>query len=126
METRDGWYRYLTRFALPVISDKNVIEYYNVYLATLIVRKSKERKINYVRQRSNDRKKYSIFSKSKRFNSGEVGRKIGVSAQAVFNGTKMVSQSEYQCLAGENKFHFEFDGLAEIKGACKFTYKIRK
>lgn len=40
-----GWYRYLTRFALPVVSDKNIIEYYNVYLATLIVRKSKEEKL---------------------------------------------------------------------------------
>lgn len=40
-----GWYRYLTRFALPVMSDRNVIEYYNVYLATLIVRKSKDGKL---------------------------------------------------------------------------------
>lgn len=40
-----GWYRYLTRFALPVMSDKNIIEYYNIYIATLIVRKSSEGKL---------------------------------------------------------------------------------
>ncbi len=33
-----GWYRYLTRFALPIINEENVITHYNVYLATLVVR----------------------------------------------------------------------------------------
>lgn len=33
-----GWYRYLTRFALPVILEDKCISHYNVYLATLIVR----------------------------------------------------------------------------------------
>ena len=33
-----GWYRYLTRFALPVLLDETNISHYNVYLATLIVR----------------------------------------------------------------------------------------
>lgn len=33
-----GWYRYLTRFALPVILDEKYISHYNIYLATLIVR----------------------------------------------------------------------------------------
>lgn len=33
-----GWYRYLTRFALPVIMDGRIISHYNIYLATLIVR----------------------------------------------------------------------------------------
>lgn len=42
---------------------------------------------------------------------------------AMFNGTKMVSQSEYKCLEGENKFYFEFDGPEEIKGVCKFVCK---
>lgn len=34
----NGWYRYLTRFALPVTSEEKNILYYSVYLATLIVR----------------------------------------------------------------------------------------
>ncbi len=34
-----GWYRYLTRFALPVVNETNTITHYNVFLATLIVRK---------------------------------------------------------------------------------------
>lgn len=33
-----GWRRYLTRFALPVIMDEKIISHYNIYLATLIVR----------------------------------------------------------------------------------------
>lgn len=32
-----GWYRYLTRFALPVVNEESVITHYNIYLATLIV-----------------------------------------------------------------------------------------
>ncbi len=36
-----GWYRYLTRFALPAITDEKNISHYNVYLATLIVRVDK-------------------------------------------------------------------------------------
>ncbi len=40
-----GWFRYLTRFALPVLSDDNVIERYNIYLATVVVRKSKGGKL---------------------------------------------------------------------------------
>lgn len=38
-KAKEGWNRYLTRFALPVMNQENVIVYYNVYLATLIVRK---------------------------------------------------------------------------------------
>lgn len=37
-----GWYRYLTRFALPVLTENNCISHYNVYIATLIVRVNKE------------------------------------------------------------------------------------
>ena len=40
-----GWYRYLTRFALPVMTDDDVIERYNVYMATIVVRKSKNGKL---------------------------------------------------------------------------------
>ncbi len=40
-----GWYRYLTRFALPVINDENIITHYNVYMATLIVRKNVRNKL---------------------------------------------------------------------------------
>ena len=35
-----GWHRYLTRFALPVMSNELIIERYNIYIGTLVVRKS--------------------------------------------------------------------------------------
>ena len=41
-----GWYRYLTRFALPVVNEQNMITHYNIYLATLIVRKDYRRKLH--------------------------------------------------------------------------------
>ena len=42
-KAQQGWYRYLTRFALPALTEDNVILHYNVYLATLIVRVDKAR-----------------------------------------------------------------------------------
>lgn len=44
-KAKQGWNRYLTRFALPVMNQENVIIYYNVYLATLIVRKNSRRQL---------------------------------------------------------------------------------
>lgn len=41
-----GWYRYLTRFALPITPDGDNIEYYNIYIATLIVRVDKQGKLH--------------------------------------------------------------------------------
>lgn len=40
-----GWFRYLTRFALPVMDEKNVITHYNVFLATLVVRRDSRKKL---------------------------------------------------------------------------------
>ena len=40
-----GWYRYLTRFALPVMNEENIITQYHIYLATLIVRKDHRMKL---------------------------------------------------------------------------------
>ena len=40
-----GWLRYLTRFALPVINNQNVITHYNIYIATLVVRKNDSGKL---------------------------------------------------------------------------------
>ena len=45
-KAKKGWYRYLTRFALPVITEENCISHYNVYLATLIVRVDKDGILN--------------------------------------------------------------------------------
>ena len=42
---KHGWFRYLTRFAVPVLNEDSIIERYNVYLATLVVRKSKNGKL---------------------------------------------------------------------------------
>ena len=41
-----GWYRYLTRFALPVVNEDSVITHYNIYLATLIVRIDQRKKLH--------------------------------------------------------------------------------
>ncbi len=37
-KAKNGWYRYNTRFGLPVINEEGSIERYNVYRAVLIVR----------------------------------------------------------------------------------------
>ena len=44
-KARYGWYRYLTRFAIPVMLEKSIVSYYNVYLATLIVRKAEDKEL---------------------------------------------------------------------------------
>lgn len=41
-----GWLRYLTRFALPVLNSQNVITHYNIYIATLVVRKNDKGKLS--------------------------------------------------------------------------------
>lgn len=41
-----GWLRYLTRFALPVLNNQNVITHYNIYIATLVVRKNEKGKLS--------------------------------------------------------------------------------
>ena len=40
-----GWQRYLTRFALPVVNSDSIITHYNVYIATLVVRKTGKGKL---------------------------------------------------------------------------------
>lgn len=45
-KAKHGWYRYLTRFALPIMSEDNVIIQYHVYLATLIVRKDRRGRLH--------------------------------------------------------------------------------
>lgn len=40
-----GWFRYNTRFALPVVNEKGDILEYNVYQAVLIVRYSSDEKL---------------------------------------------------------------------------------
>lgn len=41
-----GWLRYLTRFALPVLNYQNGITHYNIYIATLVVRKNEKGKLS--------------------------------------------------------------------------------
>ena len=41
-----GWQRYLTRFALPVLDSQNIIAHYNIYIATLVVRKNEKGKLS--------------------------------------------------------------------------------
>ena len=40
-----GWYRYDSRFALPVLNEKDEVERYNVFHASLIVRHSEDKKL---------------------------------------------------------------------------------
>lgn len=39
-----GWYRYETRFAMPVVNNEGEIEKFNVYVATLVIRHAKDDK----------------------------------------------------------------------------------
>ena len=39
-----GWYRYDSRFALPVYNEQEKIERYNVFHASMIIRHSEDRK----------------------------------------------------------------------------------
>ena len=39
-----GWYRYESRFALPVFNEVGEIERYNVFHASMIIRHSEDRK----------------------------------------------------------------------------------
>ncbi len=36
----------MTRFALPVLNNQNVITHYNIYIATLVVRKNDKGKLS--------------------------------------------------------------------------------
>ena len=40
-----GWYRYVSRFALPVFDESGNVERYNVFRATLLMRHAKDNKI---------------------------------------------------------------------------------
>ena len=44
-DAKYGWYRYDTRFALPIYNDFGYLERYNVFYATLIVRHSEDNKL---------------------------------------------------------------------------------
>ena len=43
-DAKNGWYRYETRFALPVIDDSGRIERYNVFDASILVRHAEDNK----------------------------------------------------------------------------------
>ena len=40
-----GWYRYNTRFGIPVYSEDGVLERYNIFRARIIVRRDKDGKL---------------------------------------------------------------------------------
>lgn len=37
-DAKNGWYRYDTRFAIPIYSDNDELERYNIYKARLLIR----------------------------------------------------------------------------------------
>ena len=41
---KNGWYRYDTRFAIPIYGDKKEVERYNIYHARLVIRHSSDGK----------------------------------------------------------------------------------
>ncbi|MCQ2534462.1 MAG: hypothetical protein MJ172_07840 [Clostridia bacterium] len=41
-DAKNGWYRYDSRFALPVYDDKSELERYNVFHASMLVRHSND------------------------------------------------------------------------------------
>jgi hypothetical protein len=44
-KAKNGWYRYNTRFALPIVGDGEKVAYYNIYQAVLIVRYAADEKL---------------------------------------------------------------------------------
>lgn len=40
-----GWYRYLSRFALPVFDDSGEVERYNVFCVEMLIRHSNDDKL---------------------------------------------------------------------------------
>ena len=59
-----GWYKYESRFALPVLDENGEIERYNVFHAAIIVRHSHEGKL-YLYDIMNIKKKRAPFSSTK-------------------------------------------------------------
>ncbi len=43
-DAKNGWYKYETRFALPVVGDSGKIERYNVFDASILVRHAEDNK----------------------------------------------------------------------------------
>lgn len=41
-----GWYRYTTRFGIPVYSEEGVLERYNIFRARILVRRDEDGKKN--------------------------------------------------------------------------------
>ena len=44
-DAKNGWYRYDSRFALPVYGDKGELERYNIFHASMLVRHSNDGKL---------------------------------------------------------------------------------
>ena len=44
-DAKYGWYRYETRFALPIFNDDGVIEKYNVFQAIMLIRHARDDKM---------------------------------------------------------------------------------
>ncbi len=44
-DVKYGWYRYTTRFALPIFDDDGEIERYNVFHTSLLIRHAKDKKM---------------------------------------------------------------------------------
>jgi len=62
-KAENGWYRYDTRFAMPIMNEKGEIIRYNVYLAVLIVRYASNNKL-YLYDIQNIKKETSIPSRT--------------------------------------------------------------
>ena len=59
-----GWYRYYTKFALPVFDDNGEIERYNVFNVVMVVRHNQDGKL-YLYDIMNIKKKRAPFSSPK-------------------------------------------------------------
>ncbi len=44
-DAKHGWYRYESRFALPVYDDNGKVERYNIFRALMLMRHAKDRKV---------------------------------------------------------------------------------
>ena len=64
-DAKNGWYRYDSRFALPVYDDKGELERYNVFHASMLIRHSNDGKL-YLYDVIDIKKKRATLSANKR------------------------------------------------------------
>ena len=88
-----GWYRYDSRFAIPVYRDDEEVERYNIFHASLIVRYSEDGKLYlYERNRHKKRNEQPEYSKIKTLRWYLYIIKVGLCLLAVMTVLRQMSK----------------------------------